>query len=228
MLAIGIVPIIGQILPFLLLPAFTLSFMQACRRVDQGERVHPRLLFYGFQKPQVAKLISLGFLYLIAAITTLAASTLIDNGVYWQVISGQLELTAKLIESSNMTAAMFFSLLLYIPVMMAFWFAGPLIAWEKMSLIKAIFYSFFATYRSIRAFLVYGFAWIAVGVVLPTFCIAIIALLTGNANLIILIMTPFSMVFTLIFYCSFYPTYKSVFGSPDTADTTGAPSSMIS
>jgi hypothetical protein len=211
MLILGLIPYIGQVAAFVLLPLFTLAFMQACKEIDQGERAHPRLLFYGFKSPQVAKLVQLGLLYFIAAIIALGASSLIDNGVFWRVISGQLELTAKNIEGTNMMSAMLFAMLVYLPAMMAFWFAGPLIAWEQMSLFKAIFYSFFATVRAFRAFIVYGLGWFALGGILPSIVSVFIAALTGNPNLILLLMMPFSMLLTIILYCSFYPSYKSVF-----------------
>lgn len=226
MLVLGFIPFVGQLIAFVLLPLFTLSFMQGCREIDQGLRVHPKLLLYGFQSPAAAKLIQLGVLYLLAAIIALSVSTFIDGGIFWQVISGQMELTAKNIEDTNMTAAMMFSMIIYIPAMMAFWFAGPLIAWQQMPLFKAVFYSFVTTFRSLRAFLVYALAWFVAGGLIPTVFSIIIAAITGNPNAIVLIMMPLSMVLTIVLYCSFYPTYKSIFDQ--SASVTGEESSTIS
>ena len=90
-----------------------------------------------------------------------------------------------------------------------------------MPLLKAIFYSFFASVRSWRVFVVYGLSWFVVGGLLPMFFSALIAAITGNPNFIILIMMPFSMVLNIILYCSFYPSYVSVFGQPaDNAEST--------
>jgi len=211
MLFLGIIPYIGQVVAFVLLPLFTLAFMQACKEIDQGVRVHPKLLFFAFRSPQAARLVQLGSLYFIAALIALGASSLIDGGVFWQVMSGQLSLTAKNIEGTNMMGAMLFAMLVYLPALMGFWFAGPLIAWQEMSLFKAVFYSFFATIRATRAFLVYGLSWFILGGLIPTIVSVIIAAITGNPNLILLMMMPFSMMLTIILYCSFYPTYKSIF-----------------
>ena len=211
MLLLGIVPYIGQVVAFVLLPLFTLAFMQACKEIDQGIRVHPKLLFFAFRSSQVARLVQLGLLYFVAAIIALGASSLIDGGIFWQVMSGQLALTAKNIEGTSMMSAMLFAMLVYLPALMGFWFAGPLIAWQDMSLFKAVFYSFFATIRTTRAFWVYGLSWFILGGLIPTIVSIIIAAITGNPNLILLIMMPFSMMLTIILYCSFYPTYKSIF-----------------
>ncbi|PRC93663.1 BPSS1780 family membrane protein [Solimicrobium silvestre] len=218
-LILGFIPFLGQLLAFIFLPLFTLSFMQACREIDQGARVHPRLLLFGFRSPQVVKLLQLGMLYLIAAVTALGASTLIDDGVLWQVVTGQMELTAKNVEGTNMSAAMLFAMLIYIPALLAFWFAGPLIAWQQMPLFKAIFYSFIASVRAARAFFVYGIAWFAVGGILPTICSVLIAAIIGNPNMIFMIVMPLSMVLTIILYCSFYPSYKSIFGQADAIES---------
>ncbi len=226
MLVIGSIPVLGQILSFVFLPLFTIAFMQACKEIDQGTKAHPRLLLYGFQSPHMGRLLQLGVLYLIAAITSLGASALIDDGIFVQIMTGQLELSAKNIANTNMVGAMFFALLVYIPALMAFWFAGPLIAWQGMPVVKAVFYSFFATWRSAKVFLVYGLAWFTVGGVLPTLISIFIAAITGYANMIILIMMPFSMILTIVLYCSFYPTYRSVFGQP--AATAPTASSTIS
>ena len=153
MLVLGFIPYAGQVLAFILMPLFTLSFMQGCKGIDQGLRVSPKLLIAGFQSQEMGKLLLLGVLYLIAASIALGASTFIDDGVFFDIISGQMELNASNVEDTNMAGAMLFAMLIYLPAMMAFWFAGPLIAWQKMSLFKAVFYSFFASCKSVRVFL---------------------------------------------------------------------------
>lgn len=211
MFLLGLIPYIGQVAAWVLLPQMTLAFMQACKEIDQGTRVHPRLLLFGFRSSQAAKLVQLGVLYFVAAIIALGASAIIDGGIFWQVMTGQIELSAKSVADANIMGAMLFSMLIYLPALMGFWFAGPLIAWQQMSLFKAIFYSFFATARTTRAFLVYGLAWFTLVGFIPAIVGIIIAVITGNPNLILLLMMPFSMLLTLILYCSFYPSYKSLF-----------------
>ena len=211
MLIVGLVPILGQLLAFILLPLFTLAFMQGCKDCDQGKRVHPRLLLLGFQSPQFKKLLQLGTLYLLAAVIVLGLSSLVDDGVFWQVLSGQSELSTQHIEDSNIMGAMLCAGLLYIPFLMAFWFAGPLIAWENMSLFKAVFYSFFSVKRSFSTFFYYGLCWFFVGGIAPTVISVSIATLFGSPGLIIVIMMSLSMLLTIVLYCSFYPTYKTLF-----------------
>ena len=45
---------------------------------------------------------------------------------------------------------------LYMPVMLAFWFAPPLAAWHSTGAVKALFFSLAASLMNWRAFLGYG------------------------------------------------------------------------
>jgi hypothetical protein len=216
MIVIGIIPLLGQVLPLILIPVFSIAFLQACANVEQGKRVYPNLLLTGFRSPAFITLVKLGVLYLIAAIIATGASSLIDGGVFFKAMTGQITLDAEAVEGSNMSTAMLFAAVLYIPAAMAFWYAAPLIAWQKMGLMQAVFYSFFSVRRAGKAFIVYGLGWIAVGVLLPVFVSSLIALLTGSREVTVMILLPLSIVMTVIMYCSFYPTYAHVFGSPNT------------
>jgi hypothetical protein len=215
MLAVGIIPVLGQLLPLILVPVFSMAFMQACVHVEQGKRIYPNLLLTGFRSPAFGKLLKLGGLYLAAAVTAVAASSLIDGGVFWQAMTGQVALGAKTMHDSNMSLAMLFAAVLYTPAAMAFWYAAPLVAWQNMGIGKSIFYSFFSVRRAGKAFLVYGLAWVVIGVLLPVFISAMIALLTGKAIVTMMVLLPLSIVMTIIMYCSFYPTYTHLFGRPE-------------
>ncbi len=214
MLAVGIIPVIGQLLPLILIPLFSMTFMHACVHVTTEKRVYPNLLLVGFRSPAVRTLIKLGTLYLVAAIVAVGASSLVDGGVFWQAITGQITLDAETVRDSNMTMAMLFAAAVYIPAAMAFWFAAPLIAWQGMGVGKAIFYSFFAVRRAGKAFLIYGLAWVTIGMILPVIVSSILGMILNSATASIFILLPMSLVLTVIMYCSFYPTYTHLFGNP--------------
>lgn len=214
MLAVGIIPVIGQLLPLILIPLFSMTFMHACVHVTTEKRVYPNLLLVGFRSPAVRTLIKLGTLYLVAAIVAVGASSLVDGGVFWQAITGQITLDAETVRDSNMTMAMLFAAAVYTPAAMAFWFAAPLIAWQGMGVGKAIFYSFFAVRRAGKAFLIYGLAWVTIGMILPVIVSSILGMILNSATASIFILLPMSLVLTVIMYCSFYPTYTHLFGNP--------------
>lgn len=215
MIVVGVIPLLGQLLPLILIPVFAMAFMQACADVEQGKKVYPSLLLTGFRSPAFITLLKLGALYVLAAIIAISASSLIDGGVFFKTMTGQITLDAETVQGSNMSTAMIFAAVVYIPAAMAFWYAAPLIAWQKMGLMQAIFYSFFSVRRAGKAFLVYGLAWIMVGVLVPVFVSGIIGLVTGRSVVTMMILMTLSILMTVIMYCSFYPTYTHLFGKPN-------------
>lgn len=219
MLALGIVPVIGQLLSLVLIPVFAMSFMQACRQIEEGKRVYPNLLLAGFRSPALRSLLMLGVLYLLAAFAAIAISSLVDGGIFLKAIAGS-GLDPKDMDADNMRLAMIVAAITYIPAEMAFWFAAPLIAWHNMPLGKALFYSFFAVVRAGKAFSVYALAWLLLGVLLPAIVSTMIALLLSSTTVIVFILLPLSVILTVVMYCSFYPTYTTIFGKPPRSDAT--------
>lgn len=214
MMIVTIIPLLGQLLPLVLVPVFSMAFMQACVQVEKGQRVYPNLLLTGFRSPAFKTLLLLGVLYVVAATAAIGASALIDGGVFWNVMTGTERVDAKTVQGSGITLAMLLAAALYTPAAMAFWFAAPLAAWQGMGLGKALFYSFYAVKRAGRAFLLYALGWSAVGVVLPLLISTLLGKLTGSPLLMMMVLLPMSIVLTVVMYCSFYPTYTTLFGKP--------------
>lgn len=214
MMILPIIPLVGQVLPLLLIPVFSMAFMQACVRIEKGQRVYPNLLLTGFRSPAFSRLLWLGLLYVLAATAAIGASALVDGGMFWKVMVGSARVDTESMRHSNIRMAMLVSGLLYVPAAMAFWYAAPLIAWQDMGIVKALFYSFHAVRRAGRAFLVYALGWGLLGVVFPLLLSTLLGGITGSPTLMIVVLLPLSMVLTVVMYCSFYPTYTTVFGEP--------------
>jgi len=223
MMAIGFLPLLGQVLPLVLIPVFSMAFMQACLQVEQGKKVYPNLLLTGFRSPAFKRLLKLGVLYLLAAVIAVAASAVVDGGLFWDIMSGQKNLDSDAIRGSDLSLAMMFSAAVYTPAAMAFWYAAPLIAWQDMSIGKAIFYSFFAVKRSGMAFLVYGLSWALIGIILPAVLSSLVALIVGKAFAVMVVLLTVSLVLTVVMYCSFYPTYTHIFGRPESRPALSLP-----
>lgn len=211
MLAVSIIPLLGQLLPVILVPVFSVAFVQGCLNIDHGKRVLPSLLLSGFRKPFLPVLFALGVLYIIMAIVAIGASSLVDGGALWQLLTGQLnkETAEDVIRNSNMGAALLLTIALYVPAAMAFCFAAPLIYWKKVSLGKSLFFSFFAVWRSLSAFLVFGASWFAISMVTSQ-----LLFLIAGRGLGVQLMMPLSMILTVVMHCSFYAAYRQIFGLP--------------
>ena len=211
MLAVGLLPIIGQILPLLLVPVFSIAFLQACVQVEEGKRVYPNLLLVGFRSPAFPRLLVLGALYMLAILLAVSASTLADDGAFFRMMTQHGGADPVALAKTSWARGMLVAALVYLPFGMCFWFAAPLVAWQDMGVFKAIFYSFFAVVRAARAFIVYTLAWFVMGVLVPSILSTIVALIFGSSLVSLMLLLPVSLILTAILYCSFYPTYVTIF-----------------
>ncbi len=217
LLGLSIIPILGQIVPAILVPAFSMAFMQACVEIEQGRRVYPNLLLVGFRSPAVRSLLLLGVLYMLAAMLVMGVSMLIEGGVLIKLFSGDKDLDEEAMRNAGL--ALLLVAVVYTPVMMGFWFAAPLVAWKKMGVGKALFFSFFAVKRAGKAFLVYGLAWALILTLLPAFITGLVSLLTDSALAAAVLLMPLSVGMVVAMYCSFYPMYRDIFGDDDSDKT---------
>lgn len=214
-LGLSIVPVLGQILPILLIPTLMMGFMQACRRVQNGQRVTVGVLYEGFRSPAFSRLLWLGVLYVLLALLAIGISTLADDGMLWKILVLQMEVDEAALRQSDILSGMLLGALAYIPALMAFWYAGALIMWNGMPVAKAVFYSFFAVKRTAYAFIAFGAAWLLIGLIAPTIVAMLVGAVIGNAYAVLIVVVPVSFALTAVMYCSFYPTYVDVFGKPD-------------
>jgi len=205
---------IGKIMPLMLAPVLSMGFMQACVNIETDKRVYPNVLLAAFRSPGWRKLLFLGVLHFCAVMVALTLSSVVDGGIFWQAITGQIEINQKTIEQSRMTSAMFLAAIVFVPAAMAFWYAAPLALWQKMGVGKALFYSFFAVRQAGRAFLVYFLSWFAITTALRVFNSIVINLLAQYPTIAMILVLSASVVVAVTMYCSFYPAYIAIFGRP--------------
>lgn len=206
MMTVNSVPILGQIVATVCLPALSVSLMNACRRIEQGAPLTPQVLFSGFSE-NMATLLVLGGIYMVAALSIFAATALVDGGTLFRlfVVGGQNEELAS--PGSIMLAAQV-ATVFFLPLVMAYWYAPVLAAWHRYPAVKSLFFSLVACLRNWRAFLVYSLSLLMCGLALLLLASAISAMLSGAGKLSFLIV---SFVGMPIVYASFYVSYRDVF-----------------
>jgi len=213
----GLVPYIGAAVAVVLIPVFSVSFMAMCRALDQRRPLEPGLLFAGF-RANLPPLLTLGGIYLVASVSILAVSSMVDDGhlMRW-MLSGTTVPQEAFADGSVLDAALV-ALALYLPVLAAYWFAPVLAAWDGMPASKALFYSFFATVANWRAFLVYGMVVVAVGTIIPGIAIAFVGAAMQRSPAVVSVVPAFVMVFFVALvptlFASFYASYRDVFPPP--------------
>jgi nicotinate-nucleotide adenylyltransferase len=108
-------------------------------------------------------------------------------------------------------------MLLASPLLMAFWFAPLLTAWNGVSAGKSLFFSFVASWRNWRAFAVYGLTLAVVGAVLPGLILIIAGLISQALLDILSIALRMVLIFVLapVLMASVYLSYRDVFATPE-------------
>ncbi len=213
MIIISAIPYLGQLLWFILVPAFSVSLMNACRIIDERQTPPPQVLFSGFHR-NLQALLMLGVVCILAGLAAFGILSLFDGGLLFRLfVLGEGLGAAEQADLAIPVGVRLLLIVLFLPIFMAFWFAPVLAAWHDMSAGKALFFSLVAWARNWRAFLMY-----IVAVSVCTFTMQLIAamLRVSGANLLL---TVFSLVVSLVFmptiYASFYVSYRDVFARPD-------------
>ena len=215
---LGIIPLLGQWLPMILAPVFTAVFVQACAAADRNQRLTPDMLRPVFQKPAFPRLVSLGALFVLAlALLALLFGAIVGGDTMRQLSEQRLQPEAEAMKG-NFSWAMLVVFLLSLPASMAMLFAAPLIFWQQMGVGKSLFYSFFAVWRALRAFLLYFLCWVVIVMLMTN----VILLLIGKTLLGMAVLQSLLMVVMMVIQCSVYAAYRAIFGEPE-LPAAGAP-----
>lgn len=186
--------LIGPLLFNLLSPVFFAGFMIGCRDLERGRELELAHVFAGFRS-HAAPLVTVGGVYLVGMIVILGLIFLTAGGsMLPTALSGKhADMAAVAAAVRGLALALIVAFVVYIPLLMAVWFAPLLVAFHGMPAVPAMKLSFQACWRNLLPFTLYGF------VVLILWFLASIPLLLG-----LLIVLP-------VVLCSIYASYKDIF-----------------
>lgn len=191
---LGLIPILGPLIFYLLSPVFLAGLMLGCRALEKGGEIEIAHLFAGF-RVNASQLITIGGIYLIGQIVIYGILILIGGGAVSAMMGGisSAEIAAMPDAMSGMMLALLVALALSVPLMMAIWFAPLLVVFDNLPAMMAVKLSFSACLKNIMPFLVYG---------IVIFLLGIIAAIPFGLGLLVLIPAIFG---------SIYASYKDVF-----------------
>jgi hypothetical protein len=207
---IGVIPFLGAMLAIVLVPCFSMAFMQACLLIDQGKRVTPDVLLTGFRQPYVKTLLKVGLVYLaVFFVLAVIMHFSVDPDLLKQAEGAGDPKTLPKVTGGDMLGLLVVFLLQAIAVL-TLAFTAPLTYWQKMGPGKAVFYSFFSVLRSGRAFVAMLLSWFAI---LFGLCI-VVALLLGPSGAARIVIMWLFFLFFLLLQCALYAAYRQIFGTP--------------
>jgi len=212
---LSVIPVLGSLAAIALVPSATIGLMAASREAHEGRFPMPSLLVTAFRggMPKARPMLMLGVIYavvltLLMGLAALAAPSDVP------VIGPDTEVTPEMLRQAMFGPGMLVLMLLYVPVLMAFWHAPALVHWHGVSPVKSLFFSALACWRNKGAMLVYGAGWVGV-FLLGGLVISFVATLLGGAQAMGMMLYPAVLLLAAMFHTSVYFTFRDSF---DTAD----------
>ena len=159
------------------------------------------------------KLMAMGGVYVLSVTLVGVLIFLPFIGDMRSAFESATEVDMSVLMSAMATPLILFAIA-YVTIAALFWHAPALAAWHGMSLGKALFFSGIACWRNKGAFIIYGVCWFLIALALNLFGELLLAIGLSDA-LASLIQMPISFLVAATLYCSFYPTYTTVFHVED-------------
>jgi len=206
-LALAMVPFAGQ----LLTPMLTAGWMLGCRDVDNGGSLRLDHFMQGFTEKPVPLLL-IGVFYLVATLVIVVVVMIL----MFVTVGGTVLMLPELAsESETYLGALLASALimlvvmaLTLPVVMAYWFAVPLVQFHDVPPMDALKLSFSACLKNIWPFLLYGIVMLVLcALVFVPFGLPIPYVLSGAIAILVILFVGIPV--TII---TMYTSYKGVFG----------------
>ena len=203
-LAVNFVPLIGPFLLPMVLPALLVVVANGCRAIERGVPPPQAALARGLAERRV-ELVQLGGLHLLGSLAVLTVSTLFEGNR-----------APGAMDEGDIALALLRLLVIATPVIMAFWFAPLLTAWDGVSPSKAVFFSVVAAWRNWRAFAVYGATTLLVAVAVPASLLIAANALAAPLGQALKVIMPLALVFVAapVLMASVYLSYRDVFHPP--------------
>jgi uncharacterized membrane protein len=148
------VPFIGFVATYVLTPILLGGVMAGCAALERGEQIEVTHLFAGFRE-KTSSLVIVGLLYLAGILAILVVVGLAFGFSLVPLFLGQPQPDVAAALSIILLASLVM-LALSIPLLMAVWFAAPLVMLHDIRPVDAFKASFFGCLKNVIAFLVYG------------------------------------------------------------------------
>ncbi len=208
---LSVLPVLGQVIMYCAVPSFTVAIQQACRQIDEGQRVHPKVLLTGFRKDAVGPLFKLGLVYLAILLLAAFLAFLFVDPASLKAAQAAMQANKPPVLDSRSALAILIVMLVLGLSMLTLSFAPGLTYWKRMPTFKAIFYSVFAVFGSKGPFAIMLLAWMGLFMLAQM----IIQLILGASAIGQVVLMWFSFIAILIFHCAIYVAYKQILGAPE-------------
>ncbi|MCE2999282.1 MAG: BPSS1780 family membrane protein [Betaproteobacteria bacterium] len=196
---------VGPLAISLLTPVFIAGLMNACLTTDRGGEPDIGHLFSAF-RGHAAPLVTIGGVYLVGNIVAVGVVLMGAGNEALQVVLSRTRNEAAMAQAlRDLSSGLLTGTLVFMPVLMAVWFAPLLVVFRGMTPVAAMKSSLQACWRNLLPFTLYGAA------IVVLWLIASIPLMLG-----LVVLLP-------VMACSVYTAYKDLYGeveAPAAGDST--------
>lgn len=208
---LSLIPLAGTLISLALVPAATLGLMAASREAEQGRFPMPTLLVSAFRAgpSNTRSMLILGAMYAAALMLVFGVGALFASDLP-PVEMPEGEVSPERVRAMFSNPGLWVALLLYVPVVMAFWHAPALVHWHAVSPFKSLFFSLMACWANKGAMLLYGLGWMAV-IMMAGVVMNLLAALFGGAGLLNLLLYPMVLLLAAMFHTSIWFTVRDSF-----------------
>ena len=209
---LSLVPIIGPLVSLVMVPAATLGLMAASREAQQGLFPMPTVLVTAFRagRANTRAMLILGVLYAAAMMLVFGVGALFATDVAPAMDLPNGEVTPEQVRAIFSNPGLWVTMVLSLPVVMAFWHAPALVHWHQVTPLKSLFFSLMASWANKGAMLLYGVGWMAV-IMMSGVVMNLLAALFGGAALLNLVLFPMALLLTAMFHTSIWFTVRDSF-----------------
>lgn len=163
LLVLAVIPVLGALASFLLMPVFAGGLMLGCRALQGGGELELNHLFAGF-KAHTANLVVLGAIAIGGwIIVLLPVVAIVGVGALVGAMSG--DAAGLVAMGGSFMLAWLIAVALSIPIYMALWFAPALVVLRGLAPVAALKVSFLACLKNVVPFLIYGLVMLVLGIV---------------------------------------------------------------
>ena len=211
---LSLVPQIGAVVSLALVPAATLGLMAATRVAREGRFPMPAVLFTAFRGGQqrMQAMLLLGGLYAVCVLIILGAASLFGGDApVPPPVPGGGEMTPEAMSAAlRVTPGTWIAMLLYLPVLMAFWHAPPLVFWHGVKPLKSLFFSLVACWSNKGALVLFSLGWVGV-FMLAGAAFVTLGTLFGGAQAMGVMVYPIVLFLASMYHTSLWFTFRDSF-----------------
>ena len=199
-----IIPVLGPLLFNLLSPALFAGLMVGCRALESGKPLEMAHLFAGFRE-HATPLVTVGGVYLVGTVIVVEIVLVVAGGSMLPAVLTKPGTDIETLRAAarSMAVALAIGAAVYLPVLMAVWFAPLLVVFNGLAPVAAMKLSFTACVSNTVPFLVYGVAVLMAWIVLS------LPAALGAAGALLAAALLVASIPVLI--CSVYMSYRDIF-----------------